>query len=737
MAVKSAGKPVFKKYGGVYQLFIEKPEDLDQLIDLEEGRWMATSCPLFGLRIDPAFLRLLDADGNGRIISDEVRAAARWLRERLRPAASWTATQPRLALELIDLEHAEGPGLLEAVHHAQEALGLEAGGEISLDQVRAYRQKVAQLPFNGDGVMPPEAIEDPEAAQFGRELVAALGGVPDASGKPGVDEGLLARFEKEANAFLQWREKGAIPEGESATEVMPFGERTAALFAALSGVRDKVEEFFSQCSLVRFDPGMAGRMGLREEERAQFDYTDRQAIRDRLQRAPLASPNAEGSLPLKGDAVNEVFRGQVDALRAQVVAPIFGEETESLSEGQWRELLGCFAAHEAWNTARPATGLEALGPEKLRAYLDAPHAPAIRDLIAEDKKVAGKVQKLQDLEKLVLLHQWLFAFVNNYASFPTLFDPRRAMFEMGTLVLEGKEFNFGVQVDSRANHVNLAKNSGIFLLYLQVTGPQPADNFEVAVPVTRGNPEGLYVGRRGVFFTIEGRELDAQIVQIVDNPVGFWHQMKAPLRFVHGLITRRFEQMSTTLQKEVETSVAKGGTQVESSLQTGMRQAPAVAAQTVAQETLPAPAVEPALPARQEGGRTAGNARDLMIGTGFLIAGLGTALKFLADTAKQLTNPQTLKVVIIIIAVFFAVIILITALSAWSKLRKRDLGGLLQASGWAINGRLRLTRAMARLFTRRTPLPRGSRKRRPHAFWRVRRLPRPQESIQTLRRIWR
>ena len=724
MLERLRNRPVFKKYGGVYQLYLEKVEDLDHLLELEEGRWMATSCPLYGLRIEPAFLRVMDADGNGRIISDEVCAAVRWLRERLDADSSWTERLPRLRLELIARGHPSGPILLAAARHALVELGQGEGAEISLDQVRAYRQKVFQLPCNGDGVVPPEAIDEPEAAQFSRDLVAALGGAADASGKPGVDEGTLDRFQKEGTAYLQWRDRGEIPEGESATEIMPCGERTPGMWATLNGLRDKVEEFFSQCSLVRFDPVMTERMGLREEERGQFDYTDRQAIRQRLQRAPLAPANVEGRLPLQGESVNELFRSQLEELLHQVVGPVLGEEVEELDEKGWRQLLAVFAAHESWLQSKPATGLESLGAERLRLLLASPHAQTVRGLIAADREMAGEVQLLQDLEKMLLLHQWLFSFVRNYACFPDLFDSGRAIFDMGTLVLEGREFNFCVQVENRSVHANLAKNSGLFLLYAQVSGAQPGDNFEVVAPVTRGETEGLYVGRRGIFITMEGRELDAQIVQVVDNPVSFWNLMKAPLRFVRGLVSRRFEQMSGGLQKEVESSIGKTGTQIESSLQAGVRQP----GQTALGAEVPPPSVPAPAPAVPEGGRTAGNARDLMIGIGFLAAGLGTALKFLADTARQLANPATVKILLIIFAVFLIVLSLITALSAWSKLRRRDLGGLLQAAGWALNGRLRLTRFMSRLFTQQTPLPAGAKKRRWYARFQTRRPARTQES---------
>ena len=46
------------------------------------------------------------------------------------------------------------------------------------------------------------------------------------------------------------------------------------------------------------------------------------------------------------------------------------------------------------------------------------------------------------------------------------------------------------------------------------------------------------------------------------------------------------------------------------------------------------------------------------------------------------------------------------------KLRRRDLTALLEASGWAINIRMRLTGGISRLFTVRPPLPPTVRKER-------------------------
>jgi hypothetical protein len=250
----------------------------------------------------------------------------------------------------------------------------------------------------------------------------------------------------------------------------------------------------------------------------------------------------------------------------------------------------------------------------------------------------------------------------------------------------------------------LAKNSGIFLLYLQITGAKPEDAFEIAVPVTRTSAEDFYVGKRGVFFTIAGRELDAQIVQIVANPISLWDSIKDPFRRVSGMVGGRLTQISASIQKESEKAITTSPSD-QQIIQKGMREAQQTTAQPAASAPLPSqPAGIP------NGQRNSSTARDLMVGGGLLIAGLGTALKFVVDAAKSLTQPRTLQVLLIMIGIFIVTSILAAVISAWKKLRQRDLGVLLQASGWSINGRMRLIRPMARIFCRKARIPKGASK---------------------------
>ncbi|MBI1925963.1 hypothetical protein HYR99_17135 [Candidatus Poribacteria bacterium] len=306
MKLPNLDKPVFDNYGGCYHLRLSGVEDLAHLLTLDDGRWMATSCPLFGLNVDPAFLKFLDADGNGRIISDEVRAAVRWSLERLHRSETWTTRQSHLPLHLINTDHPDGKALESAACCLLENLKLNDAQEITLEQVQNCQKVMAQAAYNGDGVIPPEVVEDAEAAQFARDLIATFGGVPDASGLKGVNEALLDQFKKEASAYLQWHAQGIIPEGETATEIMPFGAATPAMFQAVAAIRDKVEQFFIQCALIRFDPRTGERMRLQDEELAKFDYSNQEAIRERLRIAPLAAPTSAGVLPLAEGATSSI-----------------------------------------------------------------------------------------------------------------------------------------------------------------------------------------------------------------------------------------------------------------------------------------------------------------------------------------------------------------------------------------------------------------------------------------------
>ncbi len=111
-----------------------------------------------------------------------------------------------------------------------------------------------------------------------------------------------------------------------------------------------------------------------------------------------------------------------------------------------------------------------LGRERLSACLDGPLPQALRDLLAEDKLVADKLAGVRELAKLLLYQKHLLALANNFVSFPDLYEPaRRAMFETGSLVIDGRWFNLAIRVDDVKAHKDVARSSRIFVLYAELT----------------------------------------------------------------------------------------------------------------------------------------------------------------------------------------------------------------------------------------------------------------------------
>ncbi len=691
----SKNNPVFNKYGGYYHLNITKSSDMEHILELPDSLWIATSCPVSGLRMDPNFLKALDANGNGRIVSGEVREAVRWILKILKPSLTWTKHESRIPLDLFRETGSEGVPLKETARKVLAASNHVDENSISLEQVRDRMHRLSRGDHYGDGIIIPELVEDKETAVFVRDLITALGPVSDSTGRAGINEEHLSRFKAEATLYLEWQNQP--------NNAIPFGSETPELYLILTKIREKIEQFFAQCDLIRFEPSLAGRLFPHDIDTEDKSFNNSEEILDFLRRAPLTKPNSEGVLNLTR-VENDLYRETLSEFQNRIMTPLLGKGTKVLNKNDWDKIKLAFQTHDSWQKSKPKTAIEFIGVERIEEYLKPSYSKAIQSLISREKTVALEIELLKRLEKLILFHQWLFVFVNNFVSFPHLFrTDTRAIFEMGTLILNSREFSFSVRVDNSEAHAALAKNSSLYLLYIRLFGDKSETPFEIAVPVTAGNAKGFYVGKRGIFLTWSGKEFDAQIIKIIENPINLWESMKQPFRRLISMITSRFTQMTATLQKEAETNIA-GTPATNQKLQSNLQQ--------IKQSPLPVQpsAAQPDQALQSSASAPTKSTRDIMIGAGFLVAGLGTALKFLVDAAKQLTQPETLRILLFMIGIFLAVTVIINSITAAKKLRQRDLSVLLQASGWALNGRMRLIRSMASFFSRKASYPKGARK---------------------------
>ena len=112
---------------------------------------------------------------------------------------------------------------------------------------------------NGDGVLPPNQVSDPDVARLVTDVLRTVGAVKDLSGADGINEGHLSEFLDHGKEFLAWKVRG---EGNSSTHILPWGDETPAAAKLVAELDVKIEQFFSLCDLVKVDARTAERIRL-------------------------------------------------------------------------------------------------------------------------------------------------------------------------------------------------------------------------------------------------------------------------------------------------------------------------------------------------------------------------------------------------------------------------------------------------------------------------------------------
>jgi hypothetical protein len=660
----------FRRYAGSVQMRLRTFADLEQLKNLPEAHWLATACPVTGLSCDPAFLKYLDVDGNGngRVRVREVLAAVEWLAARLADRADCMAGSEVLRLAAL----AEAAAALRrAAELVLDSLKVapEAHDRISLAQVRETKAVIARVMSNGDGIIAPPGIPDERLRALAGDILAHFPAVTDAGGEKGVDRATIKLFAEARAKALAWLDQGVA--------LRPWGEASLARAQTVRAAQPKVDEFFLQCRVIAAQPAAAERFGI-TPERLAAAVGDAAALRKAADALPIAAHDPQGGV-LRWSALNRGAAFELLArLRDEVCLPGLGDSARSgLSEADWNRLLAQAAPVLAWHDEAAKHPLLKLGEARLRS-LTADDLAALDRLCEADLAVADTLKGIAELEKLVLCQRWLFEFASNFVCMPYLYSARRrALFEQGTLVMAGREFHLAVLVENRAAHSAVAGQASLFILYCQISGSTPARTFEVAVPVTSGTSGGLFVGKRGIFHALDGQEYDAQVVQIVTQPVSLVEALYMPFTRIGKFVVSRAEKWSSSSEKEFDKQLDDKADK-------------AAAAAAAASKAAKA--------ANQ------GQIGPILMGGGVAFAAVGSALAYVVAELSRL-GPQK---IVIGVAALVGLLALPSLVLAWIKIRNRNLAVLLEAGGWALNDRLRLTTTLGYLFTRRPDRPLGS-----------------------------
>ncbi|MCS7091193.1 MAG: hypothetical protein RMN51_13000 [Verrucomicrobiota bacterium] len=657
----------FFRAGGLDQVLLETGADLACLQELDLQLWTALACPVRGLEFDARTLEFIDCDGDGRIRVPEVLAAVRWAVSLLRDPEVLVKNGSGLPVAAIRDDSSEAQQVAIAARQVLQSLGKQHAATLTVEDVVEGWQRFIMEPLNGDGVVPPDAAPEPAVRRLMEEIVDCVGGVADRSGKMGVSAAKVEEFFAEALAFADWRKRG-----ESDSKIWVWGDRTHEAAAAFRSVRDKVEDYFARCRLAAFDPRVVPLLNRSESDyRVVVDRYVQDAAAD-LAAFPLARVEPGRPLPLES-GLNPAWESAMARFRTEVVTPLLGAR-EALHESDWRKLCSTLAPFEQWLASKGGSRVEKLGWDRICALLEGPERHAVLELVARDQSREPAARSMLALEKLVRFQRDLHHFLNHFVSFRDFYLGRdRALFQVGTLYLDQRACDLCLRVEDPTKHASLAGMSGMYLMYCDCARPATGERMQIVAVVTDGDADNLMVGRNGVFFDRKGRDWDATVTRIVDNPISlrqaFWSPYKKLVRFMEEQAAKRAAAAQAASNSKLEASAAA----VVTPDKTKPPETKRMDTGTVAALGVGVGAIATVL-----GGFV----------SGFLGLRWWQMLLALAGLCLAISGPS----------VFIA----------WLKLRKRNLGPLLDANGWAINARARLGPRYAKTMTRLGVLPPGA-----------------------------
>lgn len=712
----------FRRMSGLDQILLQNDEEWRNLDKLDPQLWMTLSCPTSGLEFSQETLDLLDMDHDGRVRAKEVLDAVSWICVRLRHPAALASGKARLTRDNIRDDTPEGLALLSACSLVKEKHGHPDGESLQLEEIDEVLAEAASYPFNGDGILPPDSASQSKGIpsdgmrDYILTALSIVGGKEDASGKPGLDEALSVELTQRLRDIRQWR-------ASLHSANLPLGEKTGEAWTLLERLGPKFDDYFCRCRLAAYAPDALSR--LNDEGRLLGAQTDGNGAllpvsidRETLLAMPIARASATPVLDLE-TGINPAWCEDVEKF-CELWAPsqgILKKSSKKLDETSWNAIKKNFADYAETLKNKPSwpmppedaspVSIEGLPPlvlapaddplgrnflptspdEAISALSDAQidhmlasaTQAAFHDLVQKDL-AAPPLASFQDLRKLALFHANLYTFLMNYLSFIDFYDPhKRAIFQAGTLYLDSRACLLCVPVSDIAAHAKLAEQSHLCLIYCDCVRKNEDGADEkttVAAALTMGNLASLIEGRHGLFVDNAAREWDASIVRIVHNPISLREAVWAPYIRISNMISEQVQKFVADKQKAIGDATGK-----------------AVGSLTEVKKDAPKPSFDFA--------KGAGIFAALSVAVSVLSA----AFAYIANSVASLGWWWPLALVGIFICVSGPSVIL-----AWFKLRRRSLGPLLDASGWAVNKGAPINFIMGAALTTVGRLPRNARR---------------------------
>ena len=652
----------FQRVGGLDQVVLKNADDIINLPNLDPKLWVALSCPTTGLDFDQRTLQLLDSDNDGRIRIPDILDAISWAKDKIVSFDNIVQSSETLPLSQIDDSTEQGKKLLVTAHSILANLNKSQADYLTQDDVQQSLKINASKLYNGDLIFPPSGELSPEMQNFIQTAIKTTGAQKDMSGQDGINLEIAQTFVKNLKSWQAWQT-------DISNTQTPFGENRSEIWKLVQELKPKIDDYFLRVELAQYAPQAQNALNVDEK---YIVPTQNGLLSDQaLAELPLSKIDSNNSLDLV-NGLNPLWKSKIIRFRALVASHL--TDPNQLTSQEWQDIqtgLNAYATlisskpdMQQLNVAtKPTASIEDIPSNQIANFTNGNLLSEFEKMVDQDNKTPISASDVFVLEKLVLFQKHFYRLLINFASFAEFFSlDHYAAFQLGKLYIDGRCATLCVAVDNIAKHSTMADYSELCLLYCECT--RHGQKQTIVAAITAGQGDLLMEGRNGVFIDNEGNDWDANVVKMITKPISIQQAIWAPYQRIGRLITEQINKWASSKDADIEKTSTQAIQNPENKFDIG-------------------------------------KSVGIFAAIGLAIGAIGTALATIFQAIFSLTWWQFPLVILGL----FLIISGPSVILAWLKLRRRTLGPLLEASGWAINGQVKINLLLGGLLTSKAELP--------------------------------
>ena len=197
----------FVQTGGLMQVDFKSIDDVLNLDKLDQKLWVALACPVSGLEFSDETLEVLDIDKDGRVRVPEILDAVSYIKKYFKRPEVIMEEGDTIPLDALGDEPFEcGHSPSESASSILHILEKDSATEIGFDDINVNDKLFSPAVYNGDKILPAEAVHDETASGVVKEIIDATGGCDDISGVKGINREQFEAFFNDVQAIHDWRE---------------------------------------------------------------------------------------------------------------------------------------------------------------------------------------------------------------------------------------------------------------------------------------------------------------------------------------------------------------------------------------------------------------------------------------------------------------------------------------------------------------------------------------------------